>query len=162
MSTLGSQRAKAIAFGLFALVLSGGVLLSSIGDMTTLMRDFREYRPVIVSERYAASGILLGIFGVSLAAVFIFSPSTQRSPPGRRKAQTRAERLAKPYLLFVLCCILAALFAPTLQQVVVTSMATARGYVHCPEVTWPRHQPDRWARSGSVDACPREGASPSR
>jgi formate hydrogenlyase subunit 3/multisubunit Na+/H+ antiporter MnhD subunit len=155
-----APRARAIAFAAFILLLGLGLLANSVGELATLVRGFGENRPVIVSEHYAVSGIFLGVFSLSFAAVLAFSPPSPTQHPGRRKQPTRAERLAGPYLLFVLVCILAALFAPTVQQLVVASAAHARGYVHCPAITWPRRQPDRWARAGSLQACPREGASP--
>lgn len=155
------RRATTRLAGLFMLLLGGGVLAYGITDLTTLMRGFGDDRAVVVAEPYAASAILLGLFGLAVALVFLFAKPTEATPR-RRGPPSGSERWSGPFFLALLGCLVFALLSPIIQSFIVTRLAASRGYVRCPEIEWPRHQPDRWAHATSVEHCPSEGASPDR
>lgn len=164
MSIELKQRAKLIAFGLLILLLGGGLLAGGVDDMSILVEGLHDHRPVIVSEPRAAAELIAGVLALTIAVLFLILRPAKTAPLRRERRRDprehRAERWVGRYLVFLFAGILCTLFAPLMQRLVVISIVTARGYVHCPDITWPRHQPDRWARPDSVDACPREGASP--
>lgn len=162
--TPAARRVKVVIAGLFLLVLGIGLLGFGISDLSVLIRGLGEHRAVVASEPRAASAISLGIMALSIGALFLLSRPTDPGPRRRDRkaiaAEKRMEKWSGRYLIFLLACILFALFAPMVQRAVVGSVVAGRGYVPCPPITWPRHQPDRWALSGARDRCPGEGASP--
>ena len=149
---------------LFLVVAPLGVLVAAFAgqDLSKIVHGLADQRPVIVSDPFAAAGVILGVMALGLAAVCVMPEPRAEGRRGRKGVPAKSN-LAKYLLLFVAACIVAAALAPSLQFAVVDAAAVRRGYARCPEVHWPRHQPDRWARVGPVGTagrCPREGVSP--
>lgn len=158
LSEAARWRLKGLSVG--AIVVAFGAIdgVGGMHDFVYLLRGFSEQRPVITSSQYAGTMLLLAPMALSLGLIAMFLKKA--TPEGKKKAAENPSRREYFFLYFIAASIVAAFAAPFIQYIVVDHIATGRGYVSCPTPDWPRHQPDRWARSAAE--CPREGADPNR
>ena len=154
---------EAVRFRLTGLGLAAVVLVASavdgvvgVQDLLYLLRGFSEQRPVITSSHYAGTMLLLAPMGFSIGVMLLLN----KRATAEEQKRAIANRSPRAYwiLYFIAGSIAAAFAAPIVQYIVVAYVASNRGYVSCPTPNWPRHQPDRWARS--ITLCPGEGADP--
>ncbi len=148
------------ALGLSAICFAMAAVLGwlSGGDLVTLLKGFTERRPMIVSEHYIATGLLLTPTAISFGVLLLFS--RQATPEAMKREAKRRRPWVGRYLIFVAASIVASQVAPIPQYLAVDRLAQRRGYVSCPTPDWPRRQPDRWVRPGPHGGpgnCPANG-----
>ncbi|WP_174278507.1 hypothetical protein [Sphingomonas bacterium] len=147
------MQAVGVAIVCFAAAAVDGMFAGQ--DMLHLIHGFTTPLPVISSAHYALASLFLTPMAVGIGLMFLLS---RQATPAQMKAAANSPRPgARRFLLFIAGSLVAALIAPIPQFWTVDTLARRRGYVGCPALDRPHHQPDRWAVPGH---CPGPGADP--